>query len=98
MKRLKAEPDTGSGPTLPGSTPPSGPAGPSAPSNIPPGFGQTLLGQLDITRLPIHHIVDIIFETLAANNVPHLFHSFLVCGLQQRLAALTIVELEPMDH
>ncbi|KAF9351105.1 hypothetical protein BGX34_000804 [Mortierella sp. NVP85] len=77
MKRLKAEPDTGSGHALPGSTPPSAPAGPSAPSNIPPGFGQTLLGQLDITRLPIHHVVDIIFETLAANNVPHLFHSFL---------------------
>ncbi|KAG0234403.1 Symplekin tight junction protein C terminal-domain-containing protein [Mortierella sp. GBAus27b] len=70
-KRLKADPETGG---LSASAPPQPTA---ASSSIPAGFGQTLLGQLDITRLPLQHIIDIIFETLAANNVPHLFHSFL---------------------
>ncbi|KAF9436887.1 hypothetical protein BGZ76_002688 [Entomortierella beljakovae] len=59
--------------TAAGMTPVATPAIPS----IPPGFGQTLLGQINITQLPLHHVVDIIFETLAANGIPHLFHSFL---------------------
>ncbi|KAG0365851.1 Symplekin tight junction protein C terminal-domain-containing protein [Gamsiella multidivaricata] len=69
IKRLKPETDTTAAiaPAVPAPAPPS----------IPPGFGQTLLGQINITQLPLHHVVDIIFETLAANNVPHLFHSFL---------------------
>ncbi|KAF9916578.1 hypothetical protein BX616_003394 [Lobosporangium transversale] len=83
MKRLKSEQDIGANtppsvtsgappPPLPGSTSDS-----AQPPGIPPGFGQTLLGQINITQLPLHHVVDIIFESLAANNVPHLFHSFL---------------------
>ncbi|KAG0306624.1 hypothetical protein BGZ98_002041 [Dissophora globulifera] len=71
MKRLKVEPDQSDA-----NAPPSAP-GQGPPPAIPPGFGQTLLGQINITQLPLHHVVDIIFETLAANGVPHLFHSFL---------------------
>ncbi|KAG0203738.1 hypothetical protein BGX28_004086 [Mortierella sp. GBA30] len=71
IKRPKVEPEV----RAPG-TPPQ-PAPSTNPSVIPPGFGQTLLGRINITQLPVHHVVDIIFETLAANNVPHLFHSFL---------------------
>lgn len=71
MKRIKGEIDV--------HTPPSqGPPPPPPLPVIPPGFGQTLLGQINITQLPVHHVVDIIFETLAMNPVPHLFHSFLV--------------------
>ncbi|KAF9313008.1 hypothetical protein BG003_005695 [Podila horticola] len=67
-KRIKSEVETPPGnntPTLP------------PPSNIPPGFGTTLLGQVNVTHLPLHHVVDVIFETLSANAVPQLFHSFL---------------------
>ncbi|KAG9320810.1 hypothetical protein KVV02_004653 [Mortierella alpina] len=70
LKRPKAEPDIRSS-----NTPPQPGPGPS--TAIPPGFGQTLLGQINITQLPVHHVVDIILETLTSNNVPHLFHSFL---------------------
>ncbi|KAF9289988.1 hypothetical protein BGZ68_008189 [Mortierella alpina] len=71
LKRPKAEPDIRAP-----STPPQPGPGPSN-AAIPPGFGQTLLGQINITQLPVHHVVDIILETLTSNNVPHLFHSFL---------------------
>ncbi|CAO3566876.1 unnamed protein product [Mortierella alpina] len=71
LKRPKAEPDI----RAPNTPPQPGP-GP-ANAAIPPGFGQTLLGQINITQLPVHHVVDIILETLTSNNVPHLFHSFL---------------------
>ncbi|KAG0353419.1 hypothetical protein BG005_007290 [Podila minutissima] len=67
-KRIKSEVET-----LPGSNTPTLPP----PSNIPPGFGTTLLGQVNVTHLPLHHVVDVIFETLSANAVPQLFHSFL---------------------
>ncbi|KAF9114409.1 hypothetical protein BGX27_010880 [Mortierella sp. AM989] len=78
MKRLKSEPETTSGATPVSITAPAPvSASMQALPSIPPGFGQTLLGQINITQLPLHHVVDIIFETLAANNVPHLFHSFL---------------------
>ncbi|KAF9571652.1 hypothetical protein EC968_000320 [Mortierella alpina] len=70
LKRPKAEPDI----RAPNTPPQPGP-GPS--TVIPTGFGQTLLGQINITQLPVHHVVDIILETLTSNNVPHLFHSFL---------------------
>ncbi|KAG0227402.1 hypothetical protein BGW41_003838, partial [Actinomortierella wolfii] len=54
------------------------PAAPPAPSaTIPPGFGISLLSQVNITQMPLHHVVDIIFETLAANTPPQLFHSFM---------------------
>ncbi|KAF9426076.1 hypothetical protein BGZ94_006967 [Podila epigama] len=67
-KRIKSEPDTSSTNIVP----------PAAPTPvIPPKFGATLLGQINITQLPLHHVVDVIFETLVANPVPHLFHSFL---------------------
>ncbi|KAF9209328.1 hypothetical protein BGZ59_010161 [Podila verticillata] len=68
-KRIKSEVDTPPGNNMP--------TFPPAPGNIPPGFGTTLLGQINITHLPLHHIVDVIFETLSANAVPQLFHSFL---------------------
>ncbi|GJJ67861.1 symplekin [Entomortierella parvispora] len=70
MKRAKSEIDVHT-------PPPQGPPPPPPLPAIPPGFGQTLLGQINITQLPVHHVVDIIFETLAVNPVPHLFHSFL---------------------
>lgn len=75
MKRAKSEIDVHTPP--PQALPPPPPPLPI----IPPGFGQTLLGQINITQLPVHHVVDIIFETLAANPVPHLFHSFLVSAI-----------------
>lgn len=83
MKRLKQEPDTRGTNTPPMPAPAGpptlpGPPGPPPPPNIPPGFGQNVLSQINITQLPVHHVVDIIFETLAANHIPHLFHSFLV--------------------
>ncbi|KAF9202094.1 hypothetical protein BGZ49_007734 [Haplosporangium sp. Z 27] len=76
MKRLKSEPDATPTPvSTPTPVPVAAPA--PAPAAIPPDFGQMLLGQINIMQLPLHHVVDIIFETLAANPVPHLFHSFL---------------------
>jgi hypothetical protein len=83
LKRMKQEPDTRgtNTPPMPAPAGPStlpGPPGPPPPPNIPPGFGQSVLSQINITQLPVHHVVDIIFETLAANHIPHLFHSFLV--------------------
>ncbi|KAF9582624.1 hypothetical protein BGW38_010959 [Lunasporangiospora selenospora] len=72
-------------PTLPPPAPPLLPA--QASSGIPPGFGQTLLSQITITELPVHHVVDVILENLVANGVPHLFHSF--------LAALPKLPLKP---
>ncbi|KAF8940510.1 hypothetical protein BGZ47_007713 [Haplosporangium gracile] len=95
LKKMKQEPESRSTntppmlapagpPTLPG---PPGPSGPLPPPNIPPGFGQNVLSQINITQLPVHHVVDIIFETLAANHIPHLFHSFLstlpIMGLKE---------------
>ncbi|KAI1310827.1 hypothetical protein EDD11_003643 [Mortierella claussenii] len=68
MKRMKAEPEVA---VLPPPPPPPAGASPlpgSGPQGIPAGFGQTLLGQINITQLPLQHVVDIIFETLAANN------------------------------
>ncbi|KAG0020520.1 hypothetical protein BGZ81_009301 [Podila clonocystis] len=67
-KRIKSEVDTPPGINTPTFLPQS---------NIPPGFGTTLLGQVNVTHLPLHHVVDVIFETLSANAVPRLFHSFL---------------------
>ncbi|KAG0044496.1 hypothetical protein BGZ83_010276 [Gryganskiella cystojenkinii] len=81
MKRVKAEIDVQTPPQTPA------PTAQAQPPSIPPGFGQTLLGQINITQLPVHHVVDIIFETLAANPVPHLFHSF--------LSTLPIMPLKP---
>ncbi|KAF9181168.1 hypothetical protein BGZ51_005102 [Haplosporangium sp. Z 767] len=74
LKRPRPESDTRGNniPPLQAPVPPL-----PAPPSIPPGFGQSLLGQINITHLPVHHVVDIIFETLATHNVPHLFHSFL---------------------
>jgi hypothetical protein len=69
-KRIKSEVDTPPGNNTPTLHP--------APGNIPLGFGTTLLGQINITHLPLHHVVDVIFETLSSNAVPQLFHSFLV--------------------
>ncbi|OAQ31860.1 hypothetical protein K457DRAFT_135648 [Linnemannia elongata AG-77] len=92
LKRMKQEPDTRgtNTPPMPApSGPPTlpGPPGPPPPPNIPPGFGQNVLSQINITQLPVHHVVDIIFETLAANHIPHLFHSFLstlpIMGLKE---------------
>ncbi|KAF9124535.1 hypothetical protein BGW39_008123 [Mortierella sp. 14UC] len=91
LKRMKQDPDSRSTNTPPmpaPSGPPTlpGPPGPPPP-NIPPGFGQNVLSQINITQLPVHHVVDIIFETLAANHIPHLFHSFLstlpIMGLKE---------------
>ncbi|KAG0347436.1 hypothetical protein BG004_007732 [Podila humilis] len=70
-KRIKSEFET----PPRGNTPPL-PAPPGL-GGIPPGFGASLLGQINITQLPLHHVVDVIFETLSANAVPQLFHSFL---------------------
>ncbi|KAF9089440.1 hypothetical protein BGX29_012050 [Mortierella sp. GBA35] len=77
LKRMKQEPESRgtntppmpapSGPPVPPPGPP-GPPGPPPPANIPPGFGQNVLSQINITQLPVHHVVDIIFETLAANH------------------------------
>ncbi|KAG0369362.1 hypothetical protein BGX24_002442, partial [Mortierella sp. AD032] len=82
LKRMKQEPESRSTNTPPMSAPSGpptlpGPPGAPPPPNIPPGFGQNVLSQINITQLPVHHVVDIIFETLAANHIPHLFHSFL---------------------
>ncbi|KAG0037355.1 hypothetical protein BGZ82_002692, partial [Podila clonocystis] len=67
-KRIKSEVETPPGINTPTFLPQS---------NILPGFGTTLLGQVNVTHLPLHHVVDVIFETLSANAVPQLFHSFL---------------------
>ncbi|KAK3841844.1 MAG: Symplekin tight junction protein C terminal-domain-containing protein [Linnemannia gamsii] len=92
MKRMKQEPESRSTNTPPMSAPSGpptlpGPPGAPPPPNIPPGFGQNVLSQINITQLPVHHVVDIIFETLAANHIPHLFHSFLstlpIMGLKE---------------
>ncbi|KAF9933806.1 hypothetical protein FBU30_004404 [Linnemannia zychae] len=82
LKRMKQEPNANTPPMPAASGQPA-----AQPSSIPAGFGQNVLSQINITQLPVHHVVDIIFETLAANHIPHLFHSFLstlpIMGLKE---------------
>ncbi|KAF9975521.1 hypothetical protein BGZ73_000825 [Actinomortierella ambigua] len=61
LKRVKTEPT----------------AAPAPSPTIPPGFGMSLLSQVNISQMPLHHVVDIIFETLGANAPPQLFRSFM---------------------